>query len=55
MARAEIDKIANNASAPTFNNTIIELEKSGAALNRAATMFFVHAGNLNKGPIPGAC
>ncbi len=52
MARTEIAKIADNASAPNFDNTIVALEKSGAALNRVATVFFVHAGNLNKGEIP---
>ncbi|HEX3944378.1 MAG TPA: M3 family metallopeptidase [Rhizomicrobium sp.] len=37
---AEIDKIANNSAAPTFENTIVEMEKSGQMLNRATTTFF---------------
>ena len=52
MARAEIVKIADNKSAANFDNTIVAMEKSGAALSRSATVFFVHAGNLNKGEIP---
>ena len=36
---AEIDVIANNAAAPTFDNTIIELEKSGALLTRVSKVF----------------
>ncbi len=52
MARAEITKIADNEAEANFDNTIVALEKSGAALNRVATVFFVHAGNLNKGEIP---
>ena len=36
---AEIDVIANAAAAPTFDNTIVELEKSGALLTRVAKVF----------------
>lgn len=36
----EIEKIANNRAAPSFDNTIIALEKSGAILDRATTVFF---------------
>ncbi len=36
----EIDAIANNTAAPTFDNTIIALEKSGQVLDRATTVFF---------------
>ncbi|MCF6221852.1 MAG: M3 family metallopeptidase, partial [Robiginitomaculum sp.] len=52
MARAEITKIAGNKVKPNFDNTIVAMEKSGAALSRVATVFFVHASNLNKGEIP---
>ena len=52
MARAEITKIADNEAAANFDNTIVALEKSGAPLNRIATVFFVHASNLNQGEIP---
>ncbi|MBC7990403.1 MAG: dipeptidyl carboxypeptidase II, partial [Luteimonas sp.] len=36
----EIEAIAGNPEAPTFDNTIIALEKSGQVLNRATTVFF---------------
>lgn len=44
---AEWDAIANNPDAPTFENTIVALEKQGAALNRAATYYFLWGGNLS--------
>ena len=36
----EINAIANNPDAPTFENTIVAMEKSGALLDRVATVFF---------------
>ena len=36
---AEIEVIANNPAAPTFDNTIVELEQSGALLTRVAKVF----------------
>ena len=42
-ARAEIDAIVNNPSAPTFENTIEALEYSGQELDRLSSIFF----NLN--------
>ena len=36
----EIDAIANDKAKPTFDNTIIPLEKSGRTLSRAASVFF---------------
>ena len=41
---AEIDAIANDAQAPTFENTIVAMEKSGQILERATTVFFNLAG-----------
>ena len=41
--RAEIDAIANDASAPTFDNTIVAMEQSGRLLARVQTVF----ANLN--------
>ena len=38
--RAEIDSIAGDAQAPTFDNTIGALERSGKALDRVASVFF---------------
>src|SRR5215831_15234557 len=42
--RTEIDAIAANTDAPTFDNTIVALEKSGRALDRVSNVFFVLAG-----------
>lgn len=36
---AEVEAIANQSAAPTFENTIISLEKSGAILTRVARVF----------------
>ncbi|MBB1059454.1 M3 family metallopeptidase [Lysobacter spongiae] len=36
----EIEAIANNPEAPTFDNTIIAMERSGQVLDRATTVFF---------------
>ncbi len=45
---AEIDKIANNTEAATFDNTIVAMEKAGQLLSRTATMFFnVSGANTN--------
>ena len=39
--RAEIDAIINNPEAPTFENTIVAMEQSGALLSRVSNLFFV--------------
>ncbi|MEO8672572.1 MAG: M3 family metallopeptidase, partial [Tahibacter sp.] len=39
-ARAEVDKIADNKAAATFDNTIVAMEKAGLLLNRVTTTFF---------------
>ncbi len=36
----EVEVIANNPAAPTFENTIVAMEKSGQLLNRATETFF---------------
>ena len=38
--RVEIDAIANNKAAPTFENTIVAMEKSGRMLDRVSLAFF---------------
>ena len=40
---AEIDAIANNTEAPTLDNTLIPMERSGQILNRVARVFFAMA------------
>ncbi|WP_146403750.1 M3 family metallopeptidase [Planctomycetes bacterium CA13] len=51
-AQEEIETIANQSEPPTFENTIVALEKSGDMLDRLETQFDVHSSNLNLGPIP---
>jgi peptidyl-dipeptidase Dcp len=42
--RAEINAVAANPSAPSFDNTVAALEKSGRELENVANVFFVLAG-----------
>ncbi len=48
--RAEIDAIANNAEAPTFENTLVALERSGQLLNRV-TLVFGAVAQANTNPV----
>ena len=43
----EIDQIANNSEEPTFENTILEMEKSGEVLNRVYTYYGIWSSNLS--------
>ena len=47
QGRAEIEAIAEQTEAPTFENTIAALERSGGALNRAANYFGIFSGTLS--------
>jgi peptidyl-dipeptidase Dcp len=42
--RAEIDKIANDPAPPTFDNTIVAMERSGRMLDRVGSVFFALTG-----------
>ncbi|MGE8941362.1 M3 family metallopeptidase [Leptospira interrogans] len=42
--RVEIDRIANDADGPTFENTIVALENSGRTLSRVSSVFWNLAG-----------
>ena len=44
MARANIDKIANDPTPPTFENVIEAMELGEEKLNQAASTFFILAG-----------
>ncbi|HVU82302.1 MAG TPA: dipeptidyl carboxypeptidase II, partial [Rhodanobacteraceae bacterium] len=44
LQMAEVEKIANNPAAPTFDNTIVAMEKTGAMLNRVMAVFSLLAG-----------
>ncbi len=52
LAQADIEAIAANPAAATFENTIVSLESAGDALTRLQNVFFVYASNLNVGPMP---
>jgi peptidyl-dipeptidase Dcp len=43
----EVAAIATEPEAPTFENTLAALERAGEPLERAATLFFVYAANMN--------
>ncbi len=44
---AEIDVITNNPDAPTFENTIVEMERSGAELNRVFAYYGILRSNMS--------
>src|SRR6185437_2065452 len=44
LQRAEVEKIANDPAIPTFENTIVAMEKTGAMLNRVMAVFELLAG-----------
>ena len=43
--RAEVDAIANQSAAATFDNTIVAMERSGQLLNRVGAVFFAITGS----------
>ena len=45
--KAEIDSIVNNTEAPTFENTVAALDRSGSLLNKVAMVFFNLAECMN--------
>lgn len=49
IQREEIEAIANNSEEPTFENTLVAIEKSGELLNRVSLVFEMLAGaNTNE-------
>ena len=44
---AEIDRIASNPQAPTFENTLAAMERSGRTLNQVGTVYGIFSSNLN--------
>ena len=52
QAGKEIDAIAADPRPPSFENTLVALEKAGRPLDRLEALFGVHAENLNVGPMP---
>ncbi|WP_372917991.1 M3 family metallopeptidase, partial [Salegentibacter sp.] len=47
MHLAEIDEIASNPEAATFENTIVPMEKAGKELNRAFTYYGIFSSNMS--------
>ncbi|GMM92986.1 M3 family metallopeptidase [Qipengyuania sp. MTN3-11] len=45
IQKAEVQAIIDNPAAPTFDNTIVALEKSGRMLGRVSTVFFALTGS----------
>lgn len=43
----EIDRIAKTTAAPTFDNTIAELERTGRMLDRVSTIYNIWGGNMS--------
>ena len=43
----EVDAIANNPKAPTFENTIAALERSGETMERVSTVYGIYRSNLS--------
>jgi peptidyl-dipeptidase Dcp len=44
--KKDLDAVTSNAAAPTFENTIVPMQKAGRTLTRAAVMFSVMTGNM---------
>jgi peptidyl-dipeptidase Dcp len=44
---AEVERIANDPAAPTFENTLAALERAGAAYERVSTIYGIWSANLN--------
>ncbi len=47
MSLEDIDRIANNTEPPTFENTIVAMEKSGEALDRMFTYYGIYSSNVS--------
>ncbi|MFL6336322.1 MAG: M3 family metallopeptidase [Pyrinomonadaceae bacterium] len=50
---AEVDQIAQEKSAPTFENTIAALERAGGKLDRVTTVYGVWSGTMNSPELQG--
>lgn len=51
LENADLQEIVDQDAAPSFANTIVAMEKSGQALDRLVSIYHVHTGNLNVGPM----
>lgn len=50
---AEVDRIANDPEAATFENTIAALERAGATLDRVATIYGIWSSSMNSPEFQG--
>lgn len=44
---SEVERIANDTAPPTFENTIVALERAGHALDRVGTIYGIWSSNMN--------
>jgi peptidyl-dipeptidase Dcp len=44
---SEVERITNDAAPPTFENTIVALERTGRALDRVQTVYSIWSSNMN--------
>lgn len=44
---AQVEKIASNPQAPTFENTLVAMEKAGKAFNRVQTVYGIWSATMN--------
>lgn len=51
--KAEVEAIANNSEAPSFENTVVALEKSGPVLSRVASVFYSLSSTVSNPEIQG--
>ena len=47
LSLREIDSIANQSAPPTFENTIVAMERAGKALDRVFTYYGIYSSNLS--------
>ena len=50
---AEVDRIANDPAAPTFENTIAALERTGRTLDRVSTIYGICVSTMSDAAVPG--
>ncbi|MBY0422929.1 MAG: M3 family metallopeptidase [Parvularculaceae bacterium] len=50
-AKSDIDAIVNAKSAPTFENTLVAMERAGRPLNRVNAVFGVYDSTMSVGPM----
>ncbi len=51
LENEDLARITEQAESPTFDNTIVAMEKAGRTLDRLESIYYVHTSNLNLGPM----